>query len=91
MADTQDRERNIRVGRNLQEIREMSGYTRSDLAAALPVRTVTRRHIAHLENGTRNLTRVMAARIAKVLEVPVDRLLNPPTEDDEDPVLAAAS
>jgi transcriptional regulator with XRE-family HTH domain len=62
----------LKLGKNLKRIRTAKGITQGDIVRELGV---GRGFISNIENGKANPTLATIAKIAKVIGVPVDRLL----------------
>jgi transcriptional regulator with XRE-family HTH domain len=62
----------VKLGKNLKRIRTRKGMTQGDIVRALGV---SRSFVSNIENGNTNPTLATIARLAKVLEVPVEELI----------------
>jgi transcriptional regulator with XRE-family HTH domain len=67
----------LAVGRRVAELRRTRGRTQEQLATALDVAT---KYFQRIERGTQNLTLSTLVKLARVLAVPVESLLEPPRE-----------
>lgn len=61
-----------KLGRNLKQIRTQKGMTQGDIVRALGV---SRSFVSNIENGKTNPTLATIAKLAKVLGVPIDKLI----------------
>ena len=61
-----------KLGQNLKRIRTKKGMSQGDIARALKVH---RAYISGIENGKRNPTLGTIAKLAKAVDVSVDKLL----------------
>jgi len=78
-----------RLGRRVKMLRERAGMSQQQLA---DLSGVSRATIAGLESGTRaNLLLDSAAKLARVLNVTLDRLVEDSLDDEPSPHLAATS
>lgn len=60
-------------GRNLRALRELRGYSLSEIAARVGVSVP---HLSRVERGERDMAAGTAAKIAEVLGIPVGTILN---------------
>ena len=61
-----------KLGRNLKHIRTTKGISQGDIARSLEV---SRGFISNIENGKTNPTLATIARLAKAIDVSIERLI----------------
>lgn len=74
MAENLPSPETLRVGSTIREFRELRGIKPDELANKVDI---SRPYLANIEAGRKRLTPILAARIAKVLEVRQISILRP--------------